>query len=126
MRMFSYPTASKRPRSTSRAVVRLAIVLSGALVAGLALVPAASAAPRHAGAVPNLSRSDCQVFLDDTFVAAYCAPGPGKFQAWALCQFGDNFKLVDGNIADAGAHVTSRATCQANWFVAAGDVNIFN
>jgi hypothetical protein len=107
-------------RSLAKKSARLAVALSGTAIAGLALVPAASAtttAPARStpGAVPNVS--NCYTHTDfETYAEGYCSEGPGRFYTFIVCDFGSSQETINGPIQLAGAHRTSRAQCPVNWF----------
>jgi hypothetical protein len=132
MPLFSRPRRPAGGGHRPRSAARLAMALSGVMIAGLALVPAASAATtlkahptssgaiRQAGVVPDAG--DCYTFGDgETYAEGYCSMPPGTFFVWVRCQeLADASRFItrDGPVRNAGAGTTSYARCPDNWIVA--------
>jgi hypothetical protein len=98
------------------------VALSGTVIAGLALIPAASAATttparstsKPAGVTPDVG--DCHTYTDnETYAEGYCAQGPGDFFTYLVCNFGTSLKTIDGPTRVAGGGRTSYAHCPVNW-----------
>ena len=144
MRMFTHSPTPGRRRSPARGPVRLAMLLSGAAIAGLAVVPAASAAPtaparaaavmitttavattpyaRHTSVVPD--DPACQLWTDgETYAEAYCAPPPGQFRVWIKCTRLGETVTINGLWQYAGGGQTSYARCSSPKFYAGSGVN---
>jgi len=113
--------------------IRIAIALSGAAIAGLTLVPVASAATvkavtpsvaTHLGVTPDIDPLQCSEFTDgESYGEAYCPYPPGEFQVWITCGFGSTIRYFDGPWEPAGGGHTSYARCPTNWFYNSMGIN---
>lgn len=111
---------------SAKGAVRLATILSGAVIAGLTLVPAASAATHTANTSPHsINTSNCKTWTDgETWAEVYCPYGPGEFQVALFCQSGNHLIVVNGPWRTAGGPDTSYAQCPTNYFESGIGINI--
>jgi hypothetical protein len=128
MRISTHSPTSGRQRSPARGPVRLVMLLSGVAIAGLALVPAASAAAattahaRHASVVPDAPA--CQLWTDgESYAEAYCAPPPGQFRAWIKCTRLGETATMYGPWRYAGGGLSSYARCSDLQFYSGSGIN---
>jgi len=102
-------------------LIRLVAALSGVTIAGLAMVPAASAAtvaPAHVRSGPDIIPrvpSGCEYGSDgEHYAEVYCFYGTGQFRIAITCTTGI---IRYGSWEAAGGGITSSARCPTNTFL---------
>lgn len=107
--------------ASARKLIRLVAVLSGVTIAGLAMVPVASAAtiaPAHVHSGQNIIPripSGCEYGSDgEHYAEVYCFYGTGQFRIAITCTTGI---IRYGSWEGAGGGITSSARCPTNTFL---------